>query len=168
MNNKKKPGFRTNPLDISVVLLLVVSLLGFLLARAGHAGVNHVLKGQTSLSIDLYLPGVKTLDQNLFKVGDKAALTIRNQPVYPPFTITSVKRSPRLISFLASNGKLLTNFIDPAQPYANDYLITITDQAELTTDGYVIHGNKIKVGNQIEIEGFKYRIPGTVLDLRPQ
>jgi hypothetical protein len=163
-----KKYFKANLLDAAVMLLVVVSLAGFFLAHAGYAGVNQVLKGQTTVSLDLFLPNVRTTDQSLFKTGDKTALTVRNQPVYPPFTITAVKRTPRLIAFPSTGGKSLTSFTDPAQPYANDYLVTVSDQAEITNDGYVIHGNKIKVGNQIDIEGFKYRVSGTVLDIRPQ
>jgi hypothetical protein len=163
-----KQYLRANSLDTAVMLLVIVCLIGFLLAQKGYAGVNRVLKGQTVVSIDLFLPNVRSTDHELFTVGDKTALTVRNQPVYPPFTITAVKKTPRLIGFPAPGGKSLSSFVDPSQPYSNDYLVTVCDQAEITNDGYVIHGNKIKIGNQIEIEGFKYRVIGTVLDLRPQ
>jgi hypothetical protein len=163
-----KTYFRANPLDAAVTLVVITCLIGFFLAHKGYAGVNQVLKGQTTVSIDLFLPNVRSTNSELFKVGDKTALTVRNQPVYPPFTITAVKKTPRLVAFPSPGGKALSSFVDPSQPYANDYLVTVSDQAEITNDGYVIHGNKIKIGNQIEIEGFKYRIPGTVLDLRPQ
>jgi hypothetical protein len=163
-----KKYFQLNPLDAAIVLLVIICLSGFFLARKGYAGVNQVLKGQTTVSIDLFLPNLRSTDSQLFKVGDKTALTIRNQPVYPPFTITTVKRAPRLVGFPAPGGKTLSSFVDPSQPYASDYLVTVSDQAEITNDGYVVHGNKIKVGNQIEIEGFKYRVGGIVLDIRPQ
>jgi hypothetical protein len=166
--NRIQRKLQLNPLDASIILLIVVSILGFGLAKAGHAGVNKVLKGETRLSIDVYIANLRSTDNNLFKVGDKAALTIRNQPVYPPFVITAVKQRPRLTPFLAPNGSKVVTFTDPSQPYSSDYIVTITDQAEVTTEGYVVKGNKIKVGNSIELEGFKYRVSGIVLDLHSQ
>ena len=35
-------------------------------------------------------------------------------------------------------------------------------------DGFVIGGQKIKVGNQIELESFKYRVQGVVADLNAE
>ncbi|MBK7836875.1 MAG: DUF4330 family protein [Candidatus Obscuribacter sp.] len=45
--------------------------------------------------------------------------------------------------------------------------MTVQDESEQTDDGYVIRGNKIKVGNQIELESFKYRVQGVVVDISP-
>jgi hypothetical protein len=45
-------------------------------------------------------------------------------------------------------------------------VVTVDDEAEVTNDGYVLRGNKVKVGNQVELESFKYRVAGTVLDIR--
>jgi hypothetical protein len=41
----------------------------------------------------------------------------------------------------------------------------VQDEADATDDGYVIRGNKIKLGNQIELEAFKYRVQGVVVDI---
>jgi len=167
-HSNKRIWQRLNPLDLSIMLVLLVALTGFGLARAGHAGVNKVIKGESKVAIDVYIVGLKTADTKLFQVGEKSALTIRNQPVYPPFTITAVKHWPKQVTFLSPDGKKAVAFPDAAQPYAHDFLVTIADQAEITNDGYVIHGNKIKVGNQVELESFKYRVQGVVLDIRPQ
>jgi hypothetical protein len=157
---------RLNALDFSILVVLLVALLGFGLARAGHAGVDKVVKGNTKISIDVYIVGLKSTDTNLFKVGDKSALTVRNQPVYPPMTITNVKSWGKQTAFLAPDGKKAVAMPDPTQPFAHDYVVTVDDEAEVTNDGYVLRGNKVKVGNQVELESFKYRAAGTVLDIR--
>ncbi len=157
-----------NPLDFFFLVVILASSIGFMLTRAGHAGVNKILQGQKVVNMDVYFIGLKTADTSLFKVGEKTALTIRNQPVYPPMTITKVKQWPRQIAFPAPSGKKLVTFTDPTQPLARDFLVTISDQAEVTRDGYVLHGNKIKVGNMVELEGFKYRMQGVVVDIQPE
>jgi hypothetical protein len=158
---------RLNALDFSIVIIIFLAAIGFGLARAGYAGVDKVIQGIQDIDIDVYIVGLKSLDGNLFKVGEKSALTIRNQPVYPPMTISNVKVWPRQVSFMSPDGKKAVAFSDPTQPFARDYVISVTDQAEVTKDGYVVRGNKIKVGNLVELESFKYRVQGVVLDIRP-
>lgn len=158
---------RLNPVDLVILLIAIASFLGLGMAKAGHAGVDNVIEGKGKILIDVYIVGFKTKDTALFKVGDKSSLTIRNQPVYPPMTIEAVKHWPKQLSFLAADGKSPVTFPDPTQPLAHDFLVTVADQAERTADGYVIRGNKLKVGNQVELESFKYRVQGVVVDINP-
>ncbi len=115
----------------------------------------------------MYISGLKTQDLSIFKVGDRAAITIRNQPVQPPMTISKVEHNPKQAAFLSPDGKKVLSFADPANPLSHDFLVTVVDEAECTKDGYVIRGNKIKLGNPIELEGFKYRVQGIVVDIKP-
>jgi len=158
---------RLNGLDFCLLVVVLLSAIGFGLARAGYAGVDKVIQGQAKVAIEVYLVGLKTQDTELFKVGEKSALTIRNQPVYPPMTIVSVKHWQKQASFLSPDGKKAIALPDPSQPLAHDFLVAVSDDAEVTPDGYVIRGNKIKVGNQVELESFKYRVQGVVVDIRP-
>lgn len=158
---------RLNKLDLAVGLIICLCALGFLTARAGHAGVDSIIEGNGKVAIDVFFAGLKTEDLDIFKVGDKAAITIRNQPIQPPMTISKVQHNPKQTAFLSNDGKKVLTFADPTNPLANDYLITVIDDAEITKDGYVVRGNKIKVGNQVELEGFKYRFQGMVVDITP-
>ena len=158
---------RFNAFDCACALVLGLCALGFGLARAGHAGVNQAINKTEKIDIDLYFTGVKTKDLDLFKPGDPASLTIRNVPVQPPMTITAVQHQPKQIAFLSPDGKKALSFADPASPMANDFEVTVNDTADVTNDGYVVRGNKLKVGNTIELEGFKYRIQGVVCDINP-
>ncbi|MBX9951390.1 MAG: DUF4330 domain-containing protein [Candidatus Obscuribacterales bacterium] len=160
------PRARANFIDFTAIALLCAAGLGFSLAKAGHAGVNQVIQGTPDVEIDVYITGLKTKDLDLFKVGEPSSITIRNQPVKPPMTITKVEHNPKQVAFLSSDGKKAVAFDDPANPIAHDFTITVKDNAEETADGYVIRGNKIKVGNQIELEAKKYRVQGVVVDVR--
>lgn len=156
---------RFNPLDFLCVMVVVLGGLGFGLAKAGYAGVDQAILGPAKVNIEIYFVGLKTRDPNLFKEGEKAALTIRNQPVDPPMTITHVEHSPKKIAFPSPDGKKALAFDDPTNPLAHDFLVTITDDAERTKDGYVVRGQKIKVGNQVELESFNYRVQGVVVGI---
>lgn len=156
---------RFNPFDFFCLMVLAVSACGFFLAKAGHAGVDQAITGHPKVNIVVYLAGLKTKNPDMFKKGDKTSLTIRNQPVEPPMEIVNVKHSPKQVSFMAVDGKSAKSFDDPSQPLAHDYEITIGSDAEATNDGYVVRGQKIKVGNQVELESFSYRVQGVVVDI---
>lgn len=156
---------RLNILDYSLVVMALLGAAGFGLAKAGHAGVNQVIKGHHKVNIEVYITGLKTKDLNLFKVGDKSSITIRNQPVQPPMTIVKVDHWQKQVAFMSPDGKKAVSFPDPANAIAHDFVVTVQDEADATDDGYVIRGNKIKLGNQIELESFKYRVQGVVVDL---
>ncbi|MBC8000877.1 MAG: DUF4330 domain-containing protein [Leptolyngbya sp.] len=160
------PRARVNFVDFTVVALISASVLGFVLAKAGHAGVNEKITGTPRVAIDIYITGLKTKDLDLFKVGDESSITIRNQPVKPAMKITNVERISKQVAFLSPDGKKAIAFADPANPIAHDFTVTVEEKSEMTNDGYVISGNKIKVGNQIELESFKYRVQGVVVDIR--
>ncbi len=151
--------------DYSVLTVVALSVLGFFLSQKGCAGVNQEIKGSPTVQIEIFITGLKTRDVNLFKVGDTASITIRNQPVKPPMKIVKVEHQPKQISFLSPDGKKALAFADPANAMAHDFNVTVQDVADETEDGYVIRGNKIKLGNQIELESFKYRVQGVVVDI---
>jgi hypothetical protein len=166
MTNGELKFGRLNGFDLACLIVVLLCVAGFGLAKAGHAGVNQVITGTHKVDIDVYFTGVKTKDLNLFKVGDKASMTIRNVPVQPPMEIIAATHQPKQVAFLGTGGKVV-NFADPTAPLANDFNVTVRDTAEGTADGWVVRGQKLKVGNQIELEGFKYRIQGVVTDINP-
>jgi hypothetical protein len=154
-----------NLFDSGMLVVVILAALGFFMAKAGHAGVNAAIKGSGPVLIEVSLTGVKTRDVNLFKVGEPCAVTIRNQPVQPPMTIRKVQHWPKQVSFLSPDGKKAISMPDPANPLAHDFLVVVEAKADTTSDGFVISGNKIKVGNQIDLESFKYREQGVVADI---
>lgn len=158
---------RFNALDFAIVFAAALALAGFFLAKAGHAGVNNAIEGNQKIHIDVYFMSIKTEDTDLFKVGEKSALTIRNVPVHPPMLITNVRHNAKQAAFLSPDGKRVVAMDDLANPLAHDFVVTLQEDAEVTADGYVVRGNKLKVGNQVEMEGFKYRAQGVVVDVRP-
>lgn len=155
-----------NPFDAGIVVVILLAIAGYGLAKAGHAGVDGMIDGKGPIEIDISFTGVKTLDTDLFKVGAPASLSIRNQPVQPPMHVTNVLHWAKQVSFLSPDGKRAVAMADPANPIANDFLVTVQeDHAERTSDGWIIRGAKIKVGNPVDLESAKYRISGVVADI---
>jgi hypothetical protein len=157
-----------NLFDYGLIVVTLLALIGFGLARSGRAGVDQAIEGVSKVAIDVYITGLKTRDLNLFKVGEKASITVRNVPLQPPMTIVQVTQNPKQVAFLSADGKKAVAYPDPSNAIAHDFLVTVVDDAERTKDGFVVRGQKIKVGNPIELEGFKYRAQGVVVDVRAQ
>jgi Domain of unknown function (DUF4330) len=159
---------KINFFDYGLIVVILLALVGFGLARSGLAGVNQAIEGVSKVAIDVYITGLKTRDLDLFKVGEKASITVRNVPLQPAMTITQVTHNPKQVAFLSPDGKKAIAYPDPSNAIAHDFLVTVVDEAERTKDGFVVRGQKIKVGNPIELEGFKYRAQGVVVDVRAQ
>lgn len=159
---------RLNLLDFALLVILLVSGTTYVLAQKGYAGVDKVITGRPKINMQVFLSGFKTTNPDIFKVNDTCFLTIRNNPVDQPMTIVNVIHTPKQISFLAPDGKKAVAFPDPSQPLAHDYVITVSDEAERTKDGYVLKGNKIKIGSTIEMESFSYRVQGVLVGISEQ
>lgn len=163
INTTSRPGGRLNLIDVLVVLVVLLGLVGAGLARSGKAGIHQQLKGDVTCEFDLFIRGA-VVDPGIFKVGEKAFITLRNQP-YAALTIRGVKWTPRSIGVAGPDG-VLKAVADPAEPFAKDMVLTMRETAQLTEDAVVLGGNKIKVGVPIDLEGFRYRLRGSIIDVR--
>ena len=156
---------RINIIDFLTVALIGLVTLGILAVQSGwHQTSGQVIQGEGDVQYTILIRNLKTLQPDLFEPGQKLSITIRNQP-RGEVSILDVKRTPRRSSFMGPNGQLKT-VEDPADPYGYDYLVTLKDHAMFAQDGYVTEGIKVKIGLSIEVEGKKYRVPGTIIDIR--
>jgi hypothetical protein len=122
-----------------------------------------MVMGESDIAVTVQIPNLKTLDKKLFEPGKKTAITIRNQP-RGEVTIHTVESNPTQITLMGSGGNAQT-VPDLAQKNGYDYLITLHDHAKVTKEGYVAEGVKVKVGLPIELEGFKYRVYGKIVNV---
>jgi len=160
---------KINLFDALTLLTIIFSISGYLFAKAEKTGLNKVIEGKEKIAIELLVPDVNTgssdSNNDIFKTGDKSAITIRNRP-YTKLEIIKSESKPKLLIIPDFHGSFKTPN-DPTRTNIKDYTVTLTDEALKTQDGYVIGGNKIKIGNQIELEGFNYRLTGKVINLYP-
>lgn len=155
---------RLNIVDIGIVTLAIAFGAGVMAVKSGHAGINKVVQGTGVAEVDLFVRG-SISDPSIFKVGEKAFITLRNQP-YAPVEIVKVTSSRRKMALPAPDGKTVKTIDDPTEPFGRDVILTIRDKADLTEDGIVFGGNKVKVGVPIDLEGYKYRLKGSIVDVR--
>lgn len=156
---------RVNLLDLGILLVLAVALVAFGLTRSGKAGIHAKVEGTTMAEIDCFIRGSIGDPAGLMKAGDKTFITLRNVP-YSAVEVVKVTSKPKSISVPSADGKSVIALPDPAEPYGADMLVTIREKATVTDDGVVFGDSKVKIGTPIELEGFKYRLRGSIIDVR--
>jgi hypothetical protein len=153
-----------NVLDALIVTTVVVGVIGVVAVKSGYSSVTRIAQRTGPAEIDFMIRAT-IKDLSMFKVGDKTAVTIRNQP-YDKVEIVAVaaKRQETLVPFADAKGYKMVN--DPSSPYASEVILTLRDEGMETEDGIVWGGQKLKLGVPIEVEGYKYRLKGSVIDVR--
>lgn len=156
-----------NIIDLSVVGLVIIALAGFAMVKSGsHKTSAQVVGKKAEIEFDVFSRGQKIIEpDSLFKGQDKSFLTIRNVP-YTALDIVKYECTPWQVPVLHPDNNTAVSIDDPSAPFTQDCLLTLKDTADVTDDGLVIGGNKIKVGLRVDIEGFKYRLPAVVADIR--
>ncbi len=133
------------------------------------SSINKVISGKEKIAIEVLLPDVYLINKDALndslKIGKKSGITIRNRP-YDKLEIIKLENRQKqtIIPSYSGNYKAVT---DITRSNVYDFFVTLTDIALKTKDGYVVGGNKIKIGNQIELEGFNYRLNGKVINIYP-
>ena len=163
---EKKLQIKLNFLDLLVIFTILFSITGYLLAKAEKTPLNKIIEGKEDIAIEVLIPDVFSENTNLFMIDDKSAITIRNRP-YTKLKIIKTESNPKQVIIPTLSSSSYKIIPDPTRSNVKDYTVTITDQALITSDGYVIGGNKIKIGNQVELEGFNYRLNGKVINIYP-
>jgi hypothetical protein len=161
---KKNIQINLNFVDLLVIFTILFSITGYLLAKAEKTQLNKIIEGKENIAIEVLIPDVFSGNTDLFMVGDKSAITIRNRP-YTKLQIIKTNSNPKQVIIPALSSSSYKTIADSTRANVKDYTVTLTDEALVTSDGYVIGGNKIKIGNQVELEGFNYRLNGKVIDI---
>lgn len=150
-----------NLLDLSFAILVLALVTGVLLVRGGRTPLRKVVRAQGPAQVTVLIRG-SISDLDIFK-KEKAFVTIRNQP-YAPVDIVDVHAERMKVSVPTPDGKGVQALPDPSLPWGSNVLLTFRDaNAMATDDGIVLGGNKVKVGVQIELETFWYRLTGAIV-----
>jgi hypothetical protein len=157
---------KVNILDLGAALVILLVIIGVLLPTA----VVKAQLGETTrpVEVDVVVRSVGIQNsQPPFKEGEKTSVIVRNQP-YGEVKIKALRELPRNVPASQPDGSVKA-LPDP-RPEASlskDYLVTLTGNAQIRKDGPVLGNNKIKIGTQIELEGFSYDFSNlNVLDVR--
>lgn len=151
---------------------IIIGLVALLLIIGGFLAIKHKKVSGLSENVEkkvyfqVMMRGVSITDNLLpFKDGEEAFITIRNVP-YTKLKINSVSYERRKRAIGLDNKNQVAVVDDPALPFLYDFIVTFEDNAKWTSDGYVVGGNKLKIGVPITIEGPKYKLNGTVSNIK--
>jgi hypothetical protein len=153
-----------NVVDGLITVAVVGGFIGVVAVKNGYSAVKRMAVSQGPAEIDLMVRA-SIKDLSIFKAGDKAFITIRNQP-YDKVQIVAVSARRQQVYIPINDGKGLRMVDDPTNPYASEVILTLRDEGMETEDGIVWGGQKLKLGIPIDVEGFKYRLRGSVIDVR--
>ena len=156
------------PLDyIIIIAVIAVIAIGALVYFGKNKFSKSPVEETRKIAFQVMLKGVSVTDSKIpFVVGDESFITIRNVP-YTKLQIVDVMYQPKKTVLPVNNPQQPFVVIDDySQPYQFDFIITLIDDAKITKDGAVVGGNKIKIGLPIVLEGFNYRIGGTISNVQ--
>lgn len=156
-------------LDIGAIATILIVLLGLLIVpgNSGSSIAQMLAAENKTVQVIMNVRGLSAIDpQELVKVGDKVNIIIRNQP-RGEVKIAKVDIAiPKIVTAKADGTAVY--FDDPraAATSQTDLAITLEATAQITNDGAVFAGEKVKVGTSIDIEGPKYIIRGSAMAVR--
>lgn len=156
------------PLDyIIIAAVIAVIAIGVLVVLGKNKFSKSPVEETRKIAFQVMLKSVSITDNIIpFKVGEESFITIRNVP-YTKLQIIDAKYSPKKI--MLATGSPEQPFVlleDYSQPFQYDVIVSLIDEAKITKDGPVVGGNKIKIGLPIVLEGFNYRIGGTISNVQ--
>ncbi len=157
-----------NLIDAAVVAVILLLIIGLLVVKRGiFAPVSKISSGVKPVEFVVITRAYDiTAQKELFNAGEKTFITIRNVP-YTELEIVDVKKEHSKEMFFDYDRPGTPYLIDNvAYPHRYQYIVTVKDMAQITNDGPVIGGNKIKIGLPVDLEGFNYRLSGMVSDVR--
>lgn len=153
--------------DIVIVLAMIAALVvGFLTYKHFRQTASNQIESTSKIAFQVFLRSVTiTGKENPIKVGEDTFISIRNVP-YTDLKVVDSKIFTKKI--VMPNSKSNPPFVivdDYAQAYMYDIIVTVVDEAQITKDGAVVGGNKVKIGLPITLEGKNYKFSGIVSDI---
>ncbi len=159
---------KLKPFDyVIIVIVIAIIAIGALAYLGKNKFSKSPVEATKKIAFQVMMKSVSVTDtQPPFKIGDESFITIRNVP-YTKLEIIDVAFQPKKTMIPVNDAKQPFIVVDDySQPYQYDFVVSLIDDAKITKDGPVVGGNKIKIGMPIVLEGFNYRIGGTVSNVQ--
>ncbi|MGD1908929.1 MAG: DUF4330 domain-containing protein [Leptolyngbyaceae cyanobacterium] len=157
-------------LDIGAGLVILMVIVGVFFFPGTSGSVAQVGVETKPIEVDVIVRGLTVSDpEGLYQTlqaSETTNIIIRNQP-YGQVAIKEVKRLPRSQAVAQPDGSV-KSFPDPRPEldYTIDMLITLAGDAQITEGGPVLGNSKVKIGNQIELEGELYQFYTSTVGVR--
>lgn len=159
---------KLKPFDyIIIIAIIAVIAVGALVIAGKNKFSKSPVEATKKIAFQVMLRSVSITDTKVpFKIGEESFITIRNVP-YTKLRIIDVVYQPKKTVLPINNPQQPFAVIDDySAPFQYDFVITLIDEAKITKDGPVVGGNKIKIGLPIVVEGFDYRVGGTISSVK--
>ncbi len=157
-------------LDIGAALIILLAIFGIFFYPGASGTVAQVGVQTKPVQVDVMVRGLTVSNPAALleelQTAETTNIIIRNQP-YGEVAIAEVKSLPRSVAVPQPDGSVSTA-PDPRPElnYTVDMLITLQSNAQVTGNGIVFGNNKVKIGTQIELEGFDYNFNTSVVGVR--
>lgn len=153
--------------DIIIVIgLILVVFVGVITAKKMRTTASKQIEATSRIEFDVFLRSVSLSSKECpVKVGDKTFISIRNVP-YSDLNVIGVDFQPKKVVLPAKSPKGYVVAVDEGQYDMFDIIVRVEDEAQITKDGAVVGGNKIKMGMPITLEGPTYKFTGSVSDMQ--
>lgn len=151
-------------IDLAIILGVIVALVvGFFTYKHFRQTASKQIESTSDIAFQVFLRGVTiTSGMNPLKIGEKTFISIRNVP-YTELAIVDSKIDTKKVVMPSSKTKEPFMLVDDySQAFMYDIIVAVVDKAQITKDGAVVGGNKIKMGLPITLEGKDYKFNGTV------
>lgn len=149
-----------------VILFVIIFALGLGVLTYKNfrqtAGKQIISTEQIVFQVFLRSVTLTTDGDNPIKAGEKTFITIRNVP-YSDVDVLESKMEGKKIVVSSPESPMIID--DYSQIGVYDIVVTLTDRAQITKDGAVVGGNKIKIGLPITLEGQSYKLNGVVSNI---
>ncbi len=157
-------NLRLRKVDIIIILSVILILfIGMLIGLKLNKFSKSPVKGDVKIALQVFIRNaVLTQAKNPIVKNSESYVTIRNVPYSKLKVLDSIAIRKSIVIPVPSQGKPASAVDDISLPFQYDIIVTLTDNAKLTDDGYVAGGNKIKIGTPIVLEGFDYKLNGVV------
>lgn len=171
LDSKGRLFGKINILDLGAALIMLMVAAGiFLFPGSSGSSIAQVGATYSPVEVDCIVRGLTVREpQELLdsiSTADAVNVIIRNQPA-GQLNVVEVQSLPRTVAVPQPDGSVVAeNDPRPELNYTIDMLITLGGDAEITDDGPVIAGSKVKVGTPLELEGQTFRFNAPVVGVR--
>ena len=158
-------------LDLGAALVLVLVVVGIFFFPGATGSIAQVGQDTQVIEFDAIVRGLSVRDPEVlleeFETTGKTNIVVRNQPA-GSVDIESITPLRRQMVVPQPDGTVAA-LPDP-RPYEDvlslDMILTLSGRAQMTTDGAVLSGSKIKIGTPLELEGPGYRFNASTIAVR--
>ncbi len=170
LDSKGRLFGKVSILDLGAALVILLVVVGIFFFPGASGSVAQIGAPTKPVEVDVLVRGLGVGNpQDLFKQGlksgGKSNIIIRNQP-HGEIGIKTVKQLPRTTLVTQPDGSVKELPDSRANQFAMDMLLTLDGKAQITSTGPVVGNSKLKIGDQIELEGFNYDFKASVIGIR--